>query len=106
MKITSLKPRGQRIYKSSIKSTRNRPLWIEPIGRDWWFNLTTGEWQEGNEDGQPCTTSFYAMKHYGFKDVWSIKAAKRAIAKWNVPKGTWFKVSMPWVGHEFNIKKP
>ncbi len=40
-----------------------------------------------------------------FNNVWSLKAAKRKIANWDVPKGTWFRVSLPYVGYDFKIRK-
>jgi len=51
------------------------------------------------------TTSYYSMKSEGFKDVYSLKAVKRLIHKWDVPKGTKFRASLPFVGHDFYIKK-
>lgn len=51
------------------------------------------------------TTSYYAMRFDGFNDVYSLKAAKRKIANWNIPNGTEFKVDLPFVGHSFIIKK-
>lgn len=103
MKIRSTKPKGQRIYKSTHKF---RPLWIEPIESNYWFNLTTGEWEYKINNFSNCTSSYYSMESEGYKNIWSIKAAKRAIFNWNVPKGTVFRVSLPWVGHEFFITKP
>lgn len=38
MKIYSKKPKGQRIFKSTIKY---RPIWVEPIDSNWWFDLDT-----------------------------------------------------------------
>ena len=81
-----------------------RPFWIEPIiktGKPFlWFNIMTGEWEEkGN------TSSYYGMSHYGFNDAYSFKAVKRLIAKWNVPKGTKFIASLPYIGYYFFITK-
>jgi hypothetical protein len=45
------------------------------------------------------------MERDGYKNIWSLKAAKRAIANWDVPKGTWFKVALPYVGCEFKVRK-
>ena len=51
------------------------------------------------------TTSYYAMKYDGYNNVYSLKATKRLINKWNVPKGTRFIVSLPFVGYDFYITK-
>jgi len=99
MKVISLKPKGKRIFK-----TKKRPYWIEPIGEGWWFYLEKGEWKEGFYDGHK-TSSYYSMVTIGFNDIYSLKAAKRKINKWNVPKGTKFEVNLPWVGHGFIITK-
>jgi hypothetical protein len=103
MKVRCSKPRGQRIMKSTNKI---RPLWIEPIGNGWWFVFETGEWQQEYPSGKACCSSYYALERDGFRRIWSLKAAKRTIAKWNVPSGTWFRVSLPWIGYDFRIKKP
>jgi hypothetical protein len=109
MVITSLKPKGQRIFKSvliKLKDGRKvkRPFWIEPVIKSGepflWFNKETGEWGEkGN------TSVYYAMTYYGFNNAYSLKAVKRLIAKWNVPKGTKFRASLPFVGYDFYITK-
>lgn len=114
MKIISSKPKGQRIFKSqtihskyedgSKRRIYKRPFWIEPvikIGEPFlWFNTETGEWGEkGN------TSVYYAMTHDGFSDAYSLKAVKRLVKKWNVPKGTKFRASLPFVGHDFFITK-
>ena len=103
MKVISKKPKGQRIFKSI-----GRPYWIEIIDFGWWFSLVDGEWYEGynNLPKGGSTSSYYAMKREGFNDIYSLKAAKRKIHKWNVPKGTKFSVGLPWVGHGFIITKP
>jgi hypothetical protein len=113
MRVTSSKPKGQRIFKSTAHKYRinghifkmRRPLWIEPEGDDWWFYLETGQWLQEMIDGRK-TTSYYAMTLDGYNDVYSLKAAKRLIAKWNVPKGTKFRVSLPFVGYDFYLTKP
>lgn len=114
MKITSSKPRGQRLFKSTtykftnrkgIKIKNKRPLWIEPIGPSWWFNLNSGQWEVGYDSSKRMTTSYYCMKYDGFNDVFSLKAAKRLINNWDVPKGTKFKVSLPFIGYHFIITK-
>ena len=52
------------------------------------------------------TTSYYAMTYDGFNNAYSLKAVKRLIHKWNVPKGTIFRASLPFVGFDFFITKP
>jgi hypothetical protein len=110
MKTTSEKPKGQRIFKTmkyshpEFRKKIIRPLWIEPIGENWCFDLITGEWTNEWFDG-PKTTSYYSMKYNGFNNIYSLKAAKRKIKKWNVPKGTKFSVSLPWNGYEFIVTK-
>lgn len=106
MKTTSSKPKGQRMFKSITIITKNgyrtkRPFWIEPLNNNnLWLNTNTGEWGEkGN------TSVWYAMECEGFNDAFSLKAVKRLIHKWNVPKGTVFKASLPYVGYEFIITK-
>ena len=113
MRVTSSKPKGQRIFKSVSHKYRinghifkmRRPLWIEPKGNDWWFDLATGQWVEEYNGVGGMTTSYYSMSCHGYNDVYSLKAAKRLIAKWNVPKGTKFRVSLPFVGYDFYITK-
>jgi len=102
MKVTSSKPKGQKIFK-----TNGRPYWIEPIGKDWWFSIQTGEWYNGynNLPKGGISSSYYAMSHDGFNDIYSLKSAIRKINKWNVPKGTKFKAALPWVGYYFIITK-
>ena len=113
MKLTSSKPRGQRIFKvAPIKTIRGnkkvimrRPMAIEPIGSGWWFSITTGEWIQGYDPKQQCVSGYYSMEHDGYKNIWSLKAAKRAIANWDIPKGTWFRVMLPYMGYTFKIRK-
>lgn len=103
MKIKSKKPKGQRYFKISGTT---RPMWIEPIDTNLWFNLNTGEWTDitiGEIRG--CISSYYAIHHSGYKNIWSVKAAKRTIAQWDVPKGTWFRVNLPWIGYDFRVRK-
>jgi hypothetical protein len=45
------------------------------------------------------------MTNDGFNNAYSLKAVKRLIAKWNVPKGTKFRASLPFVGHDFFLTK-
>ena len=101
MKTVS-KFRGNRICKVPHSG---RPLWVEPLGSGWWFNLSSGEWQDNYPTGGNCMSSYYSMNSSGFHNIYSLKAAKRKISKWNVPKGTWFRVSIPYVGYNFKVKK-
>lgn len=104
MKIVSKKPKGQRIFKSTHK---HRSIWVEPKESGWWFDLKLGDWVKNPTDfgKRPYTSSYYSMEREGYKNIWSIKAAKRAIFNWNVPKGTVFRVGLPWVGYDFLITK-
>jgi hypothetical protein len=113
MKIISSKPKRQRIFKSvtihskyedGSKRRTKRPFWIEPVIKSGepllWFNTETGEWgKKGN------TSVYYAMTYDGLNNAYSLKAVKRLISKWNVPKGTKFRASLPFVGYDFFITK-
>ena len=112
MKVISIKPKGQRILKSTTihskyedgsKRRMKRPFWIKPVDFGWWFCLSTGQWI--NETTGLSTSAYYAMSYDGFNDAYSLKAVKRLIAKWNVPKGTKFRASLPFVGYDFFITK-
>jgi len=110
MKVTSKKPVGQRMFKSVYHLTDRgkkvrRPLSIEPIGRGWWFNLNIGEWEQERDETSRYTTSYYSMTWDGYNNVYSLKSAKRLISKWNLPKGTWYRVGLPFIGYDFKIKK-
>lgn len=102
MKVKYSQSKGSRLSKSTHK---NRSLWIEPVGLNWWFDLEAGEWVDHYPSGKRCCSSYYSLLTDGFHKVWSIKAAKRLIYKWNVPSGTWFKINLPWKGHTIKIKK-
>lgn len=113
MKVTSLKPKGQRILKSQ-KALHNslgktsyckRPFWIEPTDNSWWFNLDTNQWTQESGGNFRKTSAYYSMKFHGLKDVYSLKSVIRLISKWDVPKGTQFTASLPFVGYEFKITK-
>lgn len=105
MKVTSSKPKGQKIKKTT--KGKQKPFCIEPIGSSWWFSTETGEWYNGykNVPEGGMSSSYYFMTYDGFNDIYSLKAAKRKIAKWNVPKGTKFKVGLPWIGYYYIITK-
>lgn len=115
MKVISTKPKGQRLKKCRLLSHKNhkgvlkktkRPFWIEPIGKNWWFDLELGDWVQGYNGKGGMTTSYYAMISDGYHNVYSLKAVKRLIAKWNVPKGTKFRAILPFMGYDFTITKP
>lgn len=109
MKVTSSKPRRQRMFKCrSLVTPRGkttRPFWIEPIGKNWWFDLSDGQWKQGYNGKGGMTTSYYSMTYDGFNNAYSLKAVKRLIAKWDVPKGTWFVAALPFKGYEFKLRK-
>lgn len=97
MKVISSKPKGQRIFKSY-----KRPFCIEIEEKNWWFSEIEGQWIK-DYSGGGCSSAYYCNE--GFNSVYSLKAVKRLIHKWNVSKGVVFIVSLPWVGYEFKIKK-
>lgn len=111
MKVWSKKPRGQRIFKARKKirlengRIGRRPYWIEPVGHSWMFIYDIGQWVQNYEGESDRTTSYYSMRHEGYHNVWSLRAAMRLIKKWDIPKGTKFIVSLPYVGHEFIVTK-
>ena len=114
MKVISSKPKGQRIMKclnvihtnhKGEKSKHKRPFWIEPIGKNWWFDLELGNWVEEYNLKGGMTTSYYAMTYDGFNNAYSLKAVKRLISNWDVPKKTKFRASLPFVGYDFIITK-
>jgi hypothetical protein len=114
MRITSSKPKGQRIFKSMMfKHTTHegklikikRPLSTQPEGHGWWFYIDLGQWSQEFISGSKVN-QYYSMTCDGYNNVYSLKAAKRLIAKWDTPKGTKFRVSLPFVGYHFFITKP
>lgn len=115
MKVLSVKPKGQRMFKSIShlhnipkgKVKTKRPFWIEPIreSKYTWFNLSTGQWEEDYNGKGGVTTSYYSMTHDGFNNCYSLKAVLRLIRKWDVEKGTKFRASLPFIGYEFIITK-
>lgn len=113
MKIISSKPKGQRIFKSqkihskyengTTRRIYKRPFWIEPVDYGWWFSLDKGKWVK--EPTGSITSAYYAMSCDGFNDAYSLKAVIRLVKKWDVPKGTKFRASLPFVGYDFFITK-
>lgn len=100
MKVKFNKPRGQRVKKSYP-----RPLWIEPVNTDMIFDTTEKRWVKNYTKGNGVTTAYYSMRYHGLRDVYSVKAAIRLIKSWDVPTGSKWHVSLPWVGHDFIITK-
>lgn len=114
MKVKSSKPKGQRIFKcvkSYVKSNHSlsrkikRPFLIKPIGKDWWFDLDIGQWYQNYDSNRDSISDYYSLKSFGYRRIYSLKAAKRLIYKWNVPKGTKFNVDLPYIGYSFIITK-
>lgn len=110
MKVTSKKPKGQRIFKSVVFQLKSgyktrRPFHIEPVENGWWFCLEKGQWENEYNGKGGMSSSYYAMTYDGFNNAYSLKAVKRLIAKWNVPKGTKFRASLPFIGYDFFLTK-
>ena len=113
MKVISIKQKGYRMMKCinfnhKKQGKTKRPFSIAPLDFGWWFCLKTGEWIKGydKEFKRGRKSNYYAMKYDGFNDIYSLKAAKRKISNWNVPRGTKFRVEMPFVNYDFVITKP
>ena len=108
MKVISSKPRGQRIFKcypfKKDGKIFRRPFWIEPEDGMWWFDIIKGQWFQGATKGKLCTSSYYCVGH-GHRGVWSLKACKRLVNQWDLPKGTRIRCGLPWVGYHFIIIK-
>ena len=64
-----------------------------------------GEWVNNPDNVAGMTNIYYAMGFDGFKDAYSLKAVKRLVHKWDVPKGTKFIASLPYVGYDFYLTK-
>ena len=110
MKVKSSKPKGQRIFKSmnfkySGATKSKRPFWIEVDAPGWWFDCATLKWSKNPKSFGGLTTTYYSMKHLGLSNAYSLKAVKRLIRKWDAPKGTVFKASLPFIGYDFYITK-
>lgn len=115
MKIISSKPKRQRIFKclklihtnhKGENKKHKRPFHIEPVENGWWFDLELGDWVNKYNSKGGMSSSYYAMTYDGFKNAYSLKAVKRLVAKWNVPKGTKFRASLPFIGYDFFLTKP
>lgn len=111
MKIKSSKQVGFRILKSkkhfycNSKTKSRRPFWIEPVENDFWFNADTNTWIKNPISISGLQSSYYAMSHCGLTDAYSLKAVIRLVNKFNAPKGTVFRASLPFVGYDFYLTK-
>ena len=112
MKVKSIKPKGQRMFKSvSYLNSHNnyiktkRPLRIKTVDKNMWFDSDKLEWIKNPKNLGGLHNSYYAMGYLGLPNPMSLKAAKRLIYKWKAPKGTKFKVSLPFIGFNFIVTK-
>lgn len=107
MKSTQSKP--NRIFKTQKFGLKTiRPFWIEvKSDENLWFSFEHNQWLSYEKRGKEgCTSSYYAMRHkVGLHDVYSLKAVRRLITKWNLPKGTKITTSLPIMGHTFTFTK-
>ena len=107
MKSTQSKP--NRIFKTQKFGLKTiRPFWIEvKSDENLWFSFEDNQWLPYEKRGKEgCTSSYYAMRHkVGLHDVYSLKAVRRLISKWNLPKGTKITASLPIMGHIFTFTK-
>lgn len=62
---------------------------------DEWRNIIVGEGESIFKPGEECWQSWCCCH--------SLKAALRKIKKWNLPKGTKFRLCSHWVGHDIYI---
>ena len=112
MRTKSRKPKGQRMFKSvSYLNPHNnniktkRPLWVEPVERGMWFDSDKLEWIKNPKNLGGLHSTYYSMNYLGLPNPMSLKAAKRLIYKWKAPKGTKFRVNLPFNGFDFFITK-
>jgi len=110
MRVTSSKPRGQKMFKcvtfkhKTCKTKVKRPFWIQPVDGGW-FCLEKGQWEKEYNCKGNMSSAYYSMSCSGYHDVYSLKAVKKLINRWDVPKGTKFMASLPFNGHDFYITK-
>ena len=91
MKIKYMASKGHRIKNHDF-------CWIEHKNSLYWFREDTKQW-ELNEDipiGVASSTGDLCR---------SLKAAIRKIKKYNVPKGTKFRLVSRWIGYDIYITK-
>ena len=109
MKVRFERPKGGRIKRANYKDSYYRPFWVEIIG--YWYCITTNEFYPTDkvfgEQGLVRKYNFASCCYVQNNNVRlkSLKAVKRFIVKSNVPKGTWFEVASPYVGHSIKIRK-
>lgn len=90
-------------YNNYIKT--KKPFFIKPVESNIWFDADKLEWIKNPENLGGLHSSYYAMSHIGLPNPMSLKACKRLIYKWKAPKGTRFRVSLPFVGFDFIVTK-
>ena len=93
MKIKFQAPKGRRL--------KNQFMYLE-MDLDNWNKMMyfpeNNEWRDfktGYKPNETCSLSFCFCR--------SLKAAKRKIKKWNLPKGTIFKLCNRFVGYDIYI---
>ena len=106
MKIRYSALKGRRIKKCD-----GRPFHIEIP--DHWYNVDLNIFVPSKDVFDPSHK--YSTRKWSYAsacyvqqnhvELHSIKAVKRFIARSNMPKGTWFEVSSPYVGHDYKIRK-
>lgn len=97
MKIKFQAPKGLRLKKQFISielDPKTTKEWYS-----WWYYPESNEWRNDNRY-KPHET--YASSSC---NCYSLKAAIRKIKKWNFPKGTTFRLSSMWIGHDIYITK-
>lgn len=96
MKIKYQAPKGSRMKKQFIDVgldvDADFDAWL-----DWRYYPESREWRN---DGEFKYGETYASGHCPCR---SLKAAIRLIKKWNFPKGTTFRLSSIWMGHDAYI---
>ena len=93
MKIKYQAPKGRRL--------KNQFMCLEMDINNWLYMMyfpESNEWRDqssGYKPNETCSTSFCFCR--------SLKAAKRKIKNWNMPKGTKFRLCSRWVGYDVYI---
>ena len=91
MKIKYQAPKGHRIKSYGF-------CWLQPENSLYWFREDIKQWRL-NEDmpvGVACSSGDLCK---------SLKAAIRKIKKYDLPKGTEFRLVSKWVGYDIYITK-
>lgn len=117
MKVKFRKPRGQRIKKAQPILIRNKwydhtitisilsnfdntfPEWYSHEYKKWISSADLMDYLKKVLDNSVSNEVGYEAK------IRSLKAAKRFIFKTPHPKGSKFRVSLPWCGHSMVITK-